>query len=205
MGNPDSGRPDRDLLRLIAADDRDAFATLYRRYRDLVFRFALQMSGSDIVAQDVTQDVFLALMRQAGRYDPSQASVSTYLYGMARHMSRRRLRRESRFVALDNDAPTASPRSEPIEPASALDEVVKQQRIEYVRRAVVSLPSRYREVVILCDLHDHSYAQAAAIVGCAIGTVRSRLHRGRSLLHDKLEGLNQPGWCESERSARCCT
>jgi RNA polymerase sigma-70 factor (ECF subfamily) len=205
MGDAGSVPSDGELLRLMAADDRDAFATLYRRYRDLVFRFALQMSGSDIVAQDVTQDVFLAFMRQAGRYDPSQASVSTYLYGMARHMSRRRLRRESRFVALDRDAPAATARSEPIEPASALDDVVKQQRIEHVRRAIVSLPSRYREVVILCDLHDHSYAQAAAIVGCAVGTVRSRLHRGRSLLHDKLEGLNQPGWCERDPSARCCT
>jgi RNA polymerase sigma-70 factor (ECF subfamily) len=205
MGDPGIGPPDRDLLRLIAADDREAFAMLYRRYRDLVFRFAWQMSGSDIVAQDVTQDVFLAFMRHAERYDPSLASVSTYLYGMARHMSRRRLRRESRFVTLDRDARTESERSEPIAAASALDEVVKQQRIEQVRRAVVSLPSRYREVVILCDLHDHSYAEAAAIVGCAIGTVRSRLHRGRLLLHDKLVGLNHPGWCGSDPSARCCT
>jgi RNA polymerase sigma-70 factor (ECF subfamily) len=205
MGDPGAGPPDRDLLRLIAADDREAFATLYRRYRDVVFRFALQMSGSDIVAQDVTQDVFLAFMRHAGRYDPSQASVSTYLYGMARHMSRRRLRRESRFVTLDRDGGTESERSEPIATASALDEVVKQQSIEQVRRAVVSLPSRYREVIILCDLHEHSYAEAAAIVGCAIGTVRSRLHRGRLLLHDKLEGLNHPRRCKSDPSASCCT
>jgi RNA polymerase sigma-70 factor (ECF subfamily) len=205
MGDPDSGPPDRDLLALIAADDREAFATLYRRYRDLVFRFALQMSGSDIIAQDVTQDVFLAFMRHAERYDPSQASVSTYLYGMVRHMSRRRLRRESRFVALDRDARTESERSEPIATGSALNEVVKQQSIEQVRRAVVSLPTRYREVIILCDLHDHSYAEAAAIVGCAIGTVRSRLHRGRLLLHDKLESLHHPGWCESDRSVSCCT
>ena len=200
MGAPVSGPPDRDLLPLIAAGDREAFATLYRRYRDVVFRFALQMSGSDIIAQDVTQDVFLAMMYQADRYDPTRASVSTYLYGMARHMARRRLRRERRFVALDHDSEAGS--SEPVEPASALDDVVKQQHITCVRRAVVSLPSRYREVVILCDLHGHSYAETAAIVGCAIGTVRSRLHRGRSLLHDKLEALNQPGWYQP---ARCCT
>jgi RNA polymerase sigma-70 factor (ECF subfamily) len=73
-----------------------------------------------------------------------------------------------------------------------------------VRRAVVSLPSRYREVIVLCDLHDHSYAEAAAIIGCAVGTVRSRLNRGRLLLRDKLERLKQPAWGESERSPRYC-
>jgi RNA polymerase sigma-70 factor (ECF subfamily) len=195
---------DGQLLRLMVADDREAFAMLYRRYRDVVFRFALQMSGSAITAQDVTQDVFLAVMRQAGRYDPSQASLSTYLYGMARHMTRRRLRRERRFVTLDGETRSEAERRESIVADSALDDVVKQQRIEQVRRAVVSLPSRYREVIVLCDLHDHSYAEAAAIIGCSVGTVRSRLNRGRLLLRDKLERLKQPAWGESERSPRYC-
>src|SRR5262249_33642527 len=94
---------DGSLLRLIVAGDREAFARLYGRYRDVVFRFALQMTGSDIMAQDVTQDVFLAFMRQAHRYDPAQGLVSTYLYGMARYITRRRLRRERRFVRLDRE------------------------------------------------------------------------------------------------------
>jgi RNA polymerase sigma-70 factor (ECF subfamily) len=205
MADVASGLPDGDLLRLIAIGDRDAFSALYHRYQDIVFRFALQMSGSDVVAADVTQDVFLlVLTRHANRYDPSQASFSTYLYGVARHMTRRRLHRERRFVTLGRETRTASERPEPIVAGSALDDVVKQQRIEQVRRAVVSLPSRYREVIVLCDLHEHSYAEASAIIGCAVGTVRSRLHRGRSLLHDKLESLNQPAWCESDRSARYC-
>lgn len=194
---------DGDLLRSIAADDREAFAVLYGRYQGVVFRFALQMSGSEVVAADVTQDVFLlVLMRHAGRYNPSRASFSTYLYGIARHMTRRRLRRERRFVTLGRETQPGPEQPEPIVTGSALDDIVKEQRIEQVRRAIVSLPSRYREVIVLCDLHDHSYAEAAAIIGCAVGTIRSRLHRGRSLLHDKLEGLNQPVWCEPDRPAR---
>ncbi len=205
MADVASGLPDADLLRLIATGDRDAFSALYHRYQGIVFRFALQMSGSDVVAADVTQDVFLmVLMRRADRYDPSQASLSTYLYGIARHMTRRRLRRERRFVTLGRETRTEPERPEPIVAGSALDDVVKQQRIEQVRRAIVSLPSRYREVIVLCDLHEHSYAEASAIIGCAVGTVRSRLHRGRSLLHDKLASLNRPTWCESDRSPRYC-
>jgi len=195
---------DPDLLRRMMAGDREAFATLYHRYRDVVFRFALQMSASDIIAQDVTQDVFLAFMRHAGRYDPSQGLVSTYLYGMARHMTRRRLRGERRFVSLDAETPIESGRRNTIETESALDDVVKQEELEQVRRAVVALPSRYREVIVLCDLHDHSYAEAASIIGCAVGTVRSRLNRGRALLHDKLEALNRQTWCSPKRSPGYC-
>jgi len=195
---------DGSLLRLIVAGDREAFARLYGRYRDVVFRFALQMTGSDIMAQDVTQDVFLAFMRQAHRYDPAQGLVSTYLYGMARYITRRRLRRERRFVRLDREIQIESENRETIKRDSALDDVVKQEAIEQVRRGVVALPSRYREVIVLCDLHDHSYAEAAAIIGCAVGTVRSRLNRARILLHAKLERLNQQTWRASKRSAEYC-
>src|SRR5215471_16038504 len=130
---------DRDLLQLMVAGDRDAFATLYRRYRDVVFRFALRMSCSDIIAQDVTQDVFLAFMRHAGRYDPRQGLVSTYLYGMARHMTRRRLRGERRFVRLDPETQIESESRDPIGMVSGLDDVVRQEEIEQVRRAVGAL------------------------------------------------------------------
>src|SRR5262245_58220115 len=205
MPNTAAEPADVSLLRLIVAGDREAFAMLYRRYRDVVFRFALQMSGSDIIAQDVTQDVFLAFMRQVGRYDPAQGLVSTYLYGMARYMTRRRLRRERRFVTLDREIQIESESRDAIETDSVLDDVVKQEAIEQVRRAVLALPSRYREVIVLCDLHDHSYAEAAAIIGCAVGTVRSRLSRGRALLHDKLEGLNRQTWRAPKRSPGYCT
>jgi len=196
--------PDRDLLRLMMAGNRDAFATLYHRYRDVVFRFALQMSGSDIIAQDVTQDVFLAFLRQAGRYDPSQGLVSTYLYGIARHMTRSRLRRERRFVSLDSETESESERHDTIETESVLEHAVRQQEIEQMRRAMVALPSRYREVIVLCDLHDHTYAEAAAIIGCAVGTVRSRLNRGRAHLRDKLEAMNRQSWCVPKSSPGYC-
>ncbi len=73
-----------------------------------------------------------------------------------------------------------------------LDELTRSETIESVRLAVLALPGRYREVIILCDLHEMSYNKAASVLGCSIGTVRSRLHRGRSFLIQKLLGKKEP-------------
>jgi RNA polymerase sigma-70 factor (ECF subfamily) len=173
---------DRDLMRRTAAGDRDAFAALYRRHHATVFRFARLMTGSNGMAEDIVQEVFLVIMRNAARYDASRSTLSTYLYGVARHQTRRRLSRERRFVALDE---RAAPRRSPAGAELAAD-LERRADLRRLRCAILSLPSRYREVVVLCDLHDLSYADAAATVGCALGTVRSRLYRARQLLGAKM-------------------
>jgi RNA polymerase sigma-70 factor (ECF subfamily) len=86
-----------------------------------------------------------------------------------------------------------------------LDDLVQAETIELVRKAVLSLPAKYREVVVLCELQDVSYGEAAEVLGCAIGTVRSRLHRARALLLAKLrpaEQLEDPA-SATLKSARC--
>jgi RNA polymerase sigma-70 factor (ECF subfamily) len=173
---------DRDLIGRTAAGDREAFAELYRRHHAAVYRFARSMTGSGSMAEDVVQEVFLVLMRNASRYDATRSTLSTYLYGVARHHTRRRLSRERRFVTLEDRA---------VESSEALREcmsaeVEHRHELRRLRWAIVSLPSRYREVIVLCDLHDVTYADAAATIGCAVGTVRSRLHRARLLLGTKM-------------------
>ena len=69
-------------------------------------------------------------------------------------------------------------------------DLVQQETIDRVRQAVLSLPENYREVVTLCDLQEMSYEEAASLLGCAVGTIRSRLHRARSLLMEKLRDLH---------------
>jgi RNA polymerase sigma-70 factor (ECF subfamily) len=174
---------DIELMQRTAAGDRDAFETLYRTHHATVYRFARLMTGSTTIAEDIVQEVFLALMRDASRYDPARASLTTYLYGSARPHTRRRLLRDRFLVRLDDQAdlclPTAS--------ATAADDLIRQRDVQHLRRAIVRLPARYREVIVLCDLQDISYADAAQALGCAIGTVRSRLHRARHLLADRLQ------------------
>src|SRR5262245_11287215 len=175
---------DSDLMRRTAAGDRDAFETLYRTHQATVYRFARLMTGSTTVAEDIVQEVFLALMRDAARYDPARASLTTYLYGSARQHTRRRILRDRLFVRLDEDA---SDLCHPVTTATAADDLIRERDVQQLRRAIVRLPARYREVIVLCDLQDVSYADAAQALGCALGTVRSRLHRARHLLADKLQ------------------
>src|SRR5499426_4451621 len=91
---------DDTLLRLTMAGDEEAFTRLYRRLRGGVYRFARQMSGSSNIAEDVTQEVFLILLRKAELYDPQRGSLSTYLMRIARNEILRRLDRDRAYVTL---------------------------------------------------------------------------------------------------------
>src|SRR5437667_4069459 len=94
---------DVDLLRRAMAGDEEAFARLYRRRQGSVYRFALQMSGRRSVAEEVTQEVFLALIREAGRFDPERGSVIAYLYGIARNHVLRCLERDRFYVPMEDE------------------------------------------------------------------------------------------------------
>jgi RNA polymerase sigma-70 factor, ECF subfamily len=190
---------DDDLMRRTAAGDREAFARLYRKHHGTVFRFARLMTGSTEAAEDVVQEVFLSLMRGAARYDPTRALLTTYLYGAARRQIRRRLLRDRLFVALDDTAPEIGPTPVP----SAAEALSRERDVHDVRRAVLALPARYREVIVLCDLQDVSYADAAAVLSCAVGTIRSRLHRGRHLLTAKLQRARACATTPPRSTLRC--
>jgi RNA polymerase sigma-70 factor (ECF subfamily) len=196
---------DSELLRSMLAGDEEALALLYRRRQGAVYRFALQMSGSKTVAEDVTQEVFLFLMRDGHVFDPEKGSVSAFLLGVARNYVLRRLRVEQQLTPLGDDFDddvTVLHASTDICP---LEDLTRAETIESVRRAVLSLPSKYREVVVLCELQDISYGETAEILGCAIGTVRSRLHRARALLLAKLRPAAEAEDADSAtvKSARC--
>jgi RNA polymerase sigma-70 factor, ECF subfamily len=183
---------DEELLRQIVAGDEDAFATLYRRRQGGVYRFALHMSGSEPIAEDVTQEVFIALMRDADSYDPGRGSLSAYLYGIARNHVLRSLRRDRLYVPIASEQADAEEQvpEQLIAGNDPLGDLTRGETIESVRQAVLALPPHYREVVVLCDLQEMSYVDAADVLGCALGTVRSRLHRARALLMDKLRATN---------------
>ena len=184
--NPKSDLNDCDLLRSMLAGDEEALALLYRRRQAGVYRFALQMSGSKPIAEDVTQEVFLFLMRDGHVFDPARGSVSAFLLGVARNLVLRRLRVEQLLAPLGDDSDEDVPMLHATTDCCPLDDLTRAETIESVRKAVLSLPPKYREVVVLCELQDVSYVETAEILGCAIGTVRSRLHRARALLLEKL-------------------
>ena len=185
MTDPKAGG-EKDLLERIKAGDEEAFIRLYRERHGSIYRFALQMSGSRSLSEDVTQEVFLTLIRETSHFDASRGPLAAYLYGIARNLvgdQFRRTRLESP-LAWDEEEGEGSPGLRA--PGDPLTDMTRREMTESLRRAVLALPQHYREAVVLCDLHEMDYARAAQILGCAVGTVRSRLHRARELLWKKL-------------------
>lgn len=182
---------DAELLRLMLAGDSTAFASLYDRHQACIYRFALRMTDSDAMAGDVTHDVFLALVRDGNQFDAGRGALGAYLYGIARHRILKLLKRERSFVSLNDDEDETIWDESLIAQSNPLLELSRSETIETVRQAVQALPAHYREVVLLCNMHEMNYEQAAEVIGCAVGTVRSRLHRARHLLVEKLHGLNE--------------
>lgn len=192
---------DEELIAAVAAGDREAFGGLYRRRRPDVYRFALHMTGSTAAAEDVAQEVFLAVITDARRYTPGRSGVVPWLLGIARNHALRRMT-ERRHEPL----PEAG--REPGIEADPADGVARGQQLASLRAALVELPVVFREAVVLCDLQELSYQEAAEAAGCAVGTIRSRLHRGRGLLAAALkrelwnDTTQQPNGLSRTRFAR---
>ena len=195
---------DEQLLSQALGGDEDAFTVLYRRRQGPVYRFALHMSGSSHLAEEVTQDVFVFLIQRGRDFDPSRGALGAYLFGVARNYVRRALERSYADAALNSSADDEA-HALVIEDDPA-DGIARRQSSTALWKAVLSLPEHYREVVVLCDLQELSYAQAAEALGCAIGTIRSRLHRAHDMLGKKLQhaAAVAPGGV-SRVTARCAS
>ncbi len=202
---------DDGLLKRMIAGDEEAFTLLYRRKHPAIYRFALHMSGNAAVADDVTQEVFMTLIRDTGRFDPAKGTLGGFLFGIARNHLRKRWEQDRRIVALadgSEDFPYRETgdgryhsggfgRANGSGNGSANgngngafrhpgDQFATLEIVGRVRHAISTLPENYREVVVLCELEEMSYEEAASALTCPVGTVRSRLHRARALLLEKL-------------------
>ena len=178
------------LLRRAAKGDEEAFTLLYRRHQGQLFRFALRMSGNAWAAEEIVQDVFMTLVRDPKKYDASRGTLGSFLYGVTRNRVLKHLERLPREVPLDEHRENGSGPGiilkDNFTPAVHAE---RRQRMEQVWAAVLDLPAEFREAVVLCELEERSYEEAAQVIGCPIGTIRSRLHRGRALLMARLEML----------------
>jgi RNA polymerase sigma-70 factor, ECF subfamily len=200
---------DDGLLKRMIAGDEEAFTLLYRRKHPAIYRFALHMTGNAAVADDVTQEVFMTLIRDTTRFDPAKGTLGGFLFGIARNHLRKRWEQDRRLVALvdgSEDFPhlesgdgrhyggtfgrangngngNGNGKATLRHPG---DQFATLEIVGRVRHAISTLPENYREVVVLCELQEMSYEEAASALTCPVGTVRSRLHRARALLLEKL-------------------
>jgi len=181
---------DEELLKRSAKGDEEAFTVLYRRHVDVLYRFAFRMTGSTWGAEEIIQDVFMTLVREPGKYDAERGTLPAFLFGITRNKIMKyheRLPREISLVERQEDGSGGGlTLRDSFTPAMWAEQ---RERLEKVRAAVMELPIEFRETVVLCELEEMSYDQAARMLDCPIGTIRSRLHRGRALLLAKLEML----------------
>jgi RNA polymerase sigma-70 factor, ECF subfamily len=178
------------LLRRAARGDEEAFTLLYRRHQAALYRFALRMTGNTWAAEEIVQDVFMTLMRDPKKYDATRGMLGGFLYGVARNRVMKHLERLPREVSLEERKGDGAGADIVLLDASTPATLAeKRERREQVRSAVLDLPPEFREAVVLCELEERSYEEAAQLAGCPVGTIRSRLHRGRALLMARLEML----------------
>jgi RNA polymerase sigma-70 factor, ECF subfamily len=168
-----------ELLLKAAKGDELAFLLLYERHRTPVYRFACRMLGSSPLAEDVTQECFLSVLRRPEAFRAERASLRTYLCAIARYLAFKQLRKRGEETAVDDpfdDRPCEAGDSDP------LRVVLQEEAADAVRRAVAALPPLQREVVVLFEYQEMSLAEIAAICEIDVGTVKSRLHRARERL-----------------------
>jgi RNA polymerase sigma-70 factor (ECF subfamily) len=177
---------DERWLHEIRAGKEAGFRELYARYQGVLFRFALHMTGSVATAEDITHDVFIQLICKPGSYDASKGPLSAYLFGITRNLARASIRVTEADLALDDVAEAEMILGSDTE---LIDCLSSSEALDSLRRALLAIPELYREVVVLCDLEEMTYAGAATVLQCSAGTIASRLHRAHNILRAKLVSM----------------
>lgn len=190
-----SATTDIDLLRAMRSGSADAFAALYRRHQGPLYRFALLRCGAAGSAADVVQETFMGLLTGRFQFDPLRGQLPHFLFGVARNLILKLEEAGRRHLSLVRHAGGGAEDEDedaldlPDEHACPLARLLGNESAEQVRRALALLAPHYRDVVILYEMHDLSYADIAAVCQIDIGTVRSRLSRGRAALARRLQPI----------------
>ncbi len=185
-------RSDHALLEATRAGDEEAFAELVRRYRNQITSYIYRMTNDYDGAVDLAQETFVRVYRAADRYQTNYA-FSTYIYRIATNLaiSELRKRRRRRVVSLTgffHAGESAPPRefNPPDERPLQDDTLVDEERREALKRAIATLPDKYRAPLVLRDVEGKSYEEIASILRTSEGTIKSRISRARNFLRDKL-------------------
>jgi RNA polymerase sigma-70 factor (ECF subfamily) len=176
---------DGELLRRCRTGDEAAWRELVERHTRRVFAISYRFSGRVDEAEDLTQEVFVKVYQSLARYEPAAGTFGTWLGTVARNHAIDQYRRRREERARVNDDPEALPllpdHAEPVD-----DALARNERAQLVRRAVAALPQQLREAVVLCDLQGLSYEEIADALSLPLGTVKSRINRGRVELARRL-------------------
>ena len=172
----------------VRGGDEAAFVLLVGRYKDELTNFAERYLGDRDDAEDVVQEAFVRVWRKRVSFAPG-GRFSTWLYTIAANLAKTRLRRRVLWKFVRLGSPDGAPADIPDDAAGAdvhAEEAIREERIQ---QALGTLPPKFRAIVVLRDIQQLSYEEIAAITGCAMGTVKSRINRARALLREQLRDL----------------
>ena len=173
---------DELLLAKAGGGDQAAFLVLYERHRNAIFRFLYRLMGSVEIAEDITHDCFLSLIKKPQNFNSARASLRTYLYAAARNLAMKHFRNAGRETALD-DLADDPPMPRPQEP---LRRLLDEELAAKVKEAVADLPPLQREALVLFEYEGLALSEIASVVGTDVGAVKSRLYRARERLRNSL-------------------
>lgn len=185
-------RSDEELIAAFQGGTIEAFNQIVARYKDQLVNFVFRYLGDYDEADDVAQEVFIRVYRNKNSYKPI-AKFSTWIYTIAANLAKTQLRRRKRHAlfSLDRRKEGVNDQEYAIAdtryPADGQAESSLKQAI--IQKALSSVSPKYREIVILSDIQELSYEEICQITGLNIGTVKSRLNRGRSKLQVLLNDL----------------
>ncbi len=181
---------DSELLQRCQQGDEAAWRDLVARHTRRVFHLAYRFVGRVDEAEDLTQDIFVKVYQNLARYDPGHGAFTTWLTAVARNLAidHHRKRREERVRRIEDDGFVENVRSPEDGPQGTLE---RSERVTLVRSGLRALPRELREPIVLCDLQGLPYDEAAAALGVPLGTVKSRLNRGRLELAKRLLARQQ--------------
>ncbi len=180
------GLEDKALVARIVTGDAEALEALYLRYSRVCWSLARRILVDEVLAQDVVQEVFLAVWRDATRYDPAKAGFSTWLLSMTHHKAVDAVRREENLRRRRTTEDALSTREAD---APAVDEEVwSRLRRERVRAVLADLPSSQREALELAYFGGYTQREIAGLTGTPLGTVKTRMLAGMRRMRGSLEG-----------------
>jgi RNA polymerase sigma-70 factor (ECF subfamily) len=169
---------DELLLKRAGNGEQGAFLELYERHREPIFRFAYRLLGSVELAEDVTHDCFLGLIRKPQNFRTELGSLRTYLFACTRNLALKHFRSSGREATLEEvkDEPQVPAKSQP------LGRLLDQELTTHIQEAVLGLPALQREALILFEYEGLSLNEIAQITGTEVGAIKGRLFRARETL-----------------------
>jgi RNA polymerase sigma-70 factor (ECF subfamily) len=178
------GKAEAELMRQVAAGEIGGLETIYDRYHTMAYALALRITTETGLAEDVVQDSFLGLWRNAGRYAEAKGSVRGWLLAIVRHRAIDAMRRRRAGVALGDEADDATPAALTL--PDIWPEVAGRLDAEQVRHALTELPSTQREVIELAYFDGLTQREIADRTHAPLGTVKSRMRLGLAALREQL-------------------